>query len=132
MNGEEISISRENSITRAIEKVGPAVASINVKQEVSSIPFDPFFNFMYPKEIFPMKTSGSGVVISPDGFVLTNYHVIEKANEVTVTLSGGDEYSADIIGSDETTDLALLKLSGSIYTICDIEFISPLPKTCSL
>ena len=92
-----ISKSRETAITRAIEKVGPAVASINVEQHISSVSYDPFFGFMYPREIYPMKSSGSGVVISPDGFVMTNHHVIENADKVTVTLSGGDEYEAEII-----------------------------------
>ena len=42
-----------------------------------------------------MKSSGSGVVISPDGYVLTNTHVVEKASKITVTLSGGEEYNAE-------------------------------------
>ena len=75
---------------------------------------------MYPREIYPMKSSGSGVVISPDGFVMTNHHVIENADKVTVTLSGGDEYEAEIIGSDETSDLALIKLSGSDFPYAEL------------
>ena len=67
-----------------------------------------------------MKSSGSGVVISPDGFVMTNHHVIENADKVTVTLSGGDEYEAEIIGSDETSDLALIKLSGSDFPYAEL------------
>ena len=117
---DEISKSRETAITRAIEKVGPAVASINVEQHISSVSYDPFFGFMYPREIYPMKSSGSGVVISPDGFVMTNHHVIENADKVTVTLSGGDEYEAEIIGSDETSDLALIKLSGSDFPYVEL------------
>ena len=117
---DEISKSRETAITRAIEKVGPAVASINVEQHISSVSYDPFFGFMYPREIYPMKSSGSGVVISPDGFVMTNHHVIENADKVTVTLSGGGEYEAEIIGSDETSDLALIKLSGSDFPYAEL------------
>ena len=117
---DEISKSRETAITRAIEKVGPSVASINVEQHISSVSYDPFFGFMYPREIYPMKSSGSGVVISPDGFVMTNHHVIENADKVTVTLSGGDEYEAEIIGSDETSDLALIKLSGSDFPYAEL------------
>jgi serine protease Do len=113
--GNGITASRETAITRAIEKVGPAVASINVEQHVSSVSFDPFFGFIYPREIYPMKSSGSGVVISPDGFVMTNYHVIENADKISVTLSGGAEYEAEIVGSDITSDLALLKLDGSEF-----------------
>ena len=110
-----ISASRETAITRAIKLVGPAVASINVEQNTSSVSFDPFFGLIYPKDIYPMKNSGSGVVISPDGFLMTNYHVIENADKITATLSGGDEFDADIIGFDQTSDLALLKLDGSNF-----------------
>ena len=110
-----ISKSRETAITRAIKLVGPAVASINVEQHTPSVSFDPFFGLIYPKDIYPMKNSGSGVVISPDGFLMTNYHVVENADKITATLSGGDEFDAEIIGFDQTSDLALLKLDGSNF-----------------
>ncbi len=115
INANNVSQSRKTAITRAIEKVGPAVASINVEQHISSVSFDPFFGLMYPKDIYPMKNSGSGIVISPDGFLMTNYHVIENADKITATLSGGDEYNTEIIGFDKTSDLALLKLEGSNF-----------------
>jgi len=120
IRSDGITKSRETAITRAIEKVGSAVASINVEQHISSVSFDPFFGFMFPRDIYPMKSSGSGVVISPDGFVMTNHHVIQNADKITVTLSGGDEYEAEIIGSDETSDLALLKLSGSNFPFVEL------------
>ena len=59
--GNDISLSRETAITKAIKLVGPAVASINVEQHTTSVSFDPFFGLMYPKDIYPMKNSGSGV-----------------------------------------------------------------------
>ena len=66
----DIEISRRTAITRAIEKVGPSVACINVQQNVSAFSNqDPFFRYFFPPEIYPMKSSGSGVVISPDGYV---------------------------------------------------------------
>ena len=70
---------------------------------------------MYPKDIYPMKNSGSGVVISPDGFLMTNYHVVQNADKITATLSGGDEFDAEIVGFDKISDLALLKLEGSNF-----------------
>lgn len=121
IKADEIVVSRNNSITRAIQKVGPSVASINVEQNKSSVSFDPFFGFMFPREIVPMKTSGSGVIISPDGFLMTNYHVIENADNVTVTLSGGEEYQAEIIGFDATSDLALLKLDGEDFPYAELD-----------
>ena len=117
---DEINSQRRTVITRAIEKVGPSVASINVEQHIASISFDPFFGFIYPNEIYPMKSSGSGVVISQDGFVLTNYHVIKNANKITVTLSGGDEFLSEVIGYDETSDIALLKLNGSKFPFAEL------------
>mgnify|MGYP001299578778 FL=1 len=59
-----------------------------------------------------VKSSGSGVVISPDGYVVTNDHVVENASKIIVTLPGGNEYEAEVIGVDQLTDLALLKLDG--------------------
>lgn len=116
----EIDDSRETAITRAIESVEPAVASISVVQMqniYSPYNRDPFFEFFFPERQRERKVqgSGSGVVISPDGYVLTNFHVVENAVEVIVTLPGGDEYEAEIIGSDFITDLALLKLNGKRF-----------------
>lgn len=117
----EIEISRQNAITRAIEKASPAVASINVTQvqrfSVSPFQRDPWFEYFFPPEIRQreVKGSGSGVVISPDGYVLTNNHVIENASKIIVTLPGGEEYNADVVGVDNVTDLALLKLDGSDF-----------------
>tara|TARA_B100001250_G_scaffold1821_1_gene1622 strand:- start:149 stop:1222 length:1074 start_codon:yes stop_codon:yes gene_type:complete len=110
-----ISESRETAITRAINKVGPSIASINIEQHISSFSFDPFFGIGFPRDIIPMKSSGSGVVISPDGYVMTNQHVIAEADKITVTLTGGNEYDAELVGSDETSDLALLKLEGNNF-----------------
>ena len=113
--------SRKTAITRAIEKVGPAVACINVLQNVSAYTTsDPFFRYFFPPEIYPMKSSGSGVVISPDGYVLTNTHVVENASRISVTLSGGDEYDAEVIGVDKTSDLALLLLNGNNFPFAEM------------
>jgi len=113
--------SRQNAITVAIEKVSPAVASINVTQvqryTISPFQRDPWFEYFFPPEIRQreVKGSGSGVVISPDGYVITNDHVVENASKIIVTLKGGEEYDADIVGVDELTDLALLKLDGKNF-----------------
>ena len=117
----DIEISRRTAITRAIEKVGPSVACINVQQNVSAFSNqDPFFRYFFPPEIYPMKSSGSGVVISPDGYVLTNTHVVENASKITVTLAGGEEYDAEVIGIDKTSDLALLLLNGNNFPYADM------------
>ncbi|MFQ6606957.1 MAG: S1C family serine protease [Fidelibacterota bacterium] len=118
--------SRETAITHTIEKVGPAVASVNVIQtaEFSRSPFfnDPFFEFWFPRDIYrrSVKTFGSGVVISPDGYIITNQHVVEKAQEIKVTLPGGLEYKAEIVGSDRSSDIALLKIEGKDLPYADL------------
>ena len=123
---EDLYSSRYNAITRAIQNISPAVASVNViqlKEIARKSPFsDPFFEFFFPYDLHreKVKSSGSGVVISPDGYVLTNYHVIENAHEIIVTLPGGEEYKSEIIGKDRFTDLALLKMEGSNFPYADL------------
>ena len=119
LSADTISKSRENAITRAIEKVGPTVASINVIQDIVA-PFggDPWFNYFFPEMFYQKRkarSSGSGFVISPDGYVITNSHVVENASEVFVSLKGGKEYPAEIIGIDHISDIALLKLEGKDF-----------------
>ncbi len=61
-------------------------------------------------------SSGSGVIISRDGYIVTNYHVVEGGSEFTVTLANRQELTARVIGTDPTTDLALVKINGDNYT----------------
>ena len=121
-------------LTYAAEKSLPSVVHIlstkNSKVqtvEVQSDPFsdffsDPFGFFGNPqgnggKQKRSVRTpkqqgSGSGVIISADGYIVTNNHVVADADELTVTLNDNKEYSARIIGTDKTTDLALIKIDG--------------------
>ena len=78
-------------------------------------PFDYFFGDEFFKQYFDMppadQTSlGSGVIVSPDGYIITNYHVIENASDIMITLATQEEKSAQIIGSDPRTDIAVLKV----------------------
>ena len=119
-------------LTYAAEKALPAVVHIKYVQnskmktvEVQSDPFggffsDPFGFFgnpggggTYKKQVpTPKKeATGSGVIISSDGYIVTNNHVVAGADQLTVTLNDNSEYSAKIIGTDETTDLALIKVN---------------------
>ena len=116
---DNISTSRQNAITRAVAEISPAVVGINVTQirEYSHSLFsgDPFFRQFFPDLRYQelVKGLGSGFIISSDGYILTNQHVVENAKEIVVTLMGGKEYSAERVGEDFTTDLALLKIQGS-------------------
>ena len=104
---KSIDNSRQNAITNSIKEVGPAVVGINVK----GIEFQSPFRFM-PFRPIEVESNGSGVVISPDGYIITNYHVVENASKIIVTITGGKQYDAEFVGWDELTDLAVLKLDG--------------------
>ena len=112
-----INSDRESAITNAVKKVSPAVVGINVlkaQKEKLSTPFDndPFFlNFFPPQyrdRIVPGM--GSGFIYTPDGYVITNHHVIKDAQRIIVNTTEGNEYNAEIIGSDERSDIAVLKI----------------------
>jgi len=74
--------------------------------------FDRFFGDI-PQREFKQKSLGSGFIISPDGYVFTNNHVVEQADKILVKLSSGREYEAKIIGKDAKTDIALIKIKPS-------------------
>jgi serine protease Do len=114
----DVSASRQNAVTRAIKKVVPAVVGINVvsiKEYTYSNPFfnDEFFSQFFPRQKYydKVKGLGSGFIISEDGYILTNEHVVEGAVEIIVTLTDGSKYPAQIVGLDRTTDVALLKIN---------------------
>ena len=101
------------SFRLSAQKAAPAVVSINVQQKVrpKSRRADPWFRFFEePEEDSPSGGMGSGVIVSPEGYVLTNHHVIEGAEAIEVTLNDGRSTMAKVIGTDPETDLALLKI----------------------
>ena len=76
-------------------------------------PFEEFFNRFFgelPQREFKRKGLGSGFILSEDGYIITNNHVVEKADDIKVILEDGESYKANIIGKDPKTDLALLKI----------------------
>jgi serine protease Do len=78
--------------------------------------FDRFFQHRTPQRGFEQRGLGTGVIVSEDGYILTNNHVIEGADEVTITLSDDRAYKAEVIGTDDKTDLAVLKIDVSELT----------------
>lgn len=118
---DQVSNSRRTAITRAVERVSDAVCGINVTQmrqaRRSNHYDDPFLRFFFPERIprQAIKSLGSGFLISSDGFILTNEHVINNASEIVVVLSDGSTHNAEIVGSDYITDIALIKIEGNNY-----------------
>ncbi len=111
-----------------VKKVVPAVVNISssrvVKNEVTGMQgfdMDPFLRQFFgnnmpfnniPKERRE-KALGSGVIVSPEGYILTNNHVIDKATDITVTLHDKREFKARVVGTDPRADIAVLKINGS-------------------
>lgn len=121
-----------------VETYGPAVVNISAKHVVKQVsrrvqqpqlpmdPSDPFYQFF--KHFYgqvpgmggdaqpddqPSASLGSGFIVSPDGYILTNAHVIDGANVVTVKLTDKREYKAKVVGSDKQSDVAVLKIDAS-------------------
>ncbi len=97
----------------AAQKAAPAVVSISTQQKARAISkrVDPWFRFFDdPEDDAPRGGMGSGVIVSPEGYILTNHHVIEGAQAIEVTLNDGRSTFAKVMGTDPETDLALLKI----------------------
>lgn len=92
------------AVVSASEKVIPAVVNINVRQLLNDRPA------VHPRMSQQMIGSGSGFIFTPDGFILTNSHVVHKAGQIEVTLSDGRRFFADMIGDDPDTDLAVIRI----------------------
>ena len=117
-------------LTYAAENAVKGVVNIEVTKEVKSSRnsrfgggggFDPFFEFFgipqgsfeQPQQPQQQRGGGSGVIISPDGYIVTNNHVVEDASEVKVTLNDNRTFTAKVIGTDPTTDVALVKIDAT-------------------
>jgi len=119
----DITKSRENAITETVKNISPAVVGINVTEiQQYSSPFgnlfnDPFWNQFFGNQGFSQKVKelGSGFIISPDGYIVTNDHVAGNASEITITLTNGKDYKAKLIGTDHSTDICLLKIDGNNF-----------------
>jgi len=116
---DEITSSRENIITKTVQKVSPAIVGINVIEiRQYRDPFSSFFDDPFFKQFFGNRGNssqkvqglGSGYIISPDGYIVTNDHVAGNATEITITMTDGSHREAKIIGSDPVSDICLLKI----------------------
>lgn len=122
---DDVTDSRNTAIVQAAKKVGPAVVTIKtswaVKRQKGISPYhnDPFDDFfrdffgeMPQQKEFKQQGLGSGVIISEDGYILTNEHVIHDADNIKIKLADGTEYNGKLEASDKDSDIALVKING--------------------
>jgi S1-C subfamily serine protease len=100
---EEALDAYSRAVTSVVDKVGPAVASVSVKTRRRS-----------------REGGGSGVLFTPDGYLLTNAHVVHGAREVSVALPDGATYDAHVVGEDPPTDLAVVHIDGTHLPLAEL------------
>jgi serine protease Do len=116
------------SFAGLVKRLKPAVVNISTTSVVSNTsgngfvfrspfgendPFGEFFNKFFqqlPNQQFTQRGLGSGFIVSEDGYVVTNNHVIDRARDIEVILEGGEKYKAEVVGKDPKTDIAVLKI----------------------
>ncbi|SMG18272.1 DegQ family serine endoprotease [Dethiosulfovibrio salsuginis] len=119
-----------NPVADLFEKAAPAVVNIDteamVRRNLSPFGNDPFFReffgdrFKEFSQMVPMRGRGSGFIVSDDGKILTNNHVISDADKITVTLSDGRTFEASVVGKDPTFDLAVLKIEAKDLPVLEL------------
>jgi serine protease Do len=107
-------VQLSDAFAAVAEQVSPSVVTIQVEgragaQDPSQLPF-PFFGREVPQRPELQRGSGSGVVLRADGAILTNNHVVQNAERITVVLQNGRSYRAKVVGTDPATDLAVLRI----------------------
>jgi serine protease Do len=122
---------RRTAIVAATEKVAPTVVSINViehrtvRRSMAPPGFEMWERF-YPGLFSSreyrqdVQSFGSGFIVSADGYVVTNFHVVEDADEIVVTLSDGRQFEASVLETVPGYDLALLKIEGDDFPVCSL------------
>ncbi|MBI3592282.1 MAG: DegQ family serine endoprotease [Nitrospirae bacterium] len=108
------------AFSEIVRAVSPAVVNISSVKTLKRqpTPFDEFFDFLYPfpdgrSKKWKEQSLGSGVIVSPDGYIVTNNHVVEQSDEIKVILFDKRSFRAKIIGADPKTDIAIIKISAS-------------------
>jgi len=102
--------AERTDFTNAVEKTIDAVVHVK-NTSTSSTNMPSFYRYFYNEDELPERIgTGSGVIVSPDGYIITNNHVIENNNEIEITTNNNKTYKAKVIGTDPNTDIAVLKI----------------------
>jgi len=119
--GKDVVHQLNNAFAKVFETVSPSVVIIEVskKSDTETSAFEDLFFQGPPDEnnprrpqpnLQPIQSEGSGFIVRPDGYILTNFHVVDSADKIDVKLKDGREFSAKIVGTDEKTDVAVIKI----------------------
>ena len=119
--GKDVVHALNNAFAKVFETVAPSVVIIEVskKGDNETSAFEDLFFQGPPDEnnprrnqrnLQPIQSEGSGFIVRPDGYILTNFHVVEAADKIGVKLKDGREFSAKTVGTDEKTDIAVIKI----------------------
>jgi serine protease Do len=125
---------QSNAFVSIAEHVTPAVVSIQTERDPRAASGSPrqrggrtvppgledFFEQFDPRRQDPVESSGSGFLVSKDGYILTNNHVVADADRVTVTLTDRRIFKAKVVGRDPTTDVAVIKIDGGEFPVVEI------------
>jgi serine protease Do len=122
-----IDASRRTAIVSAAERAGPGVVSITTVRTrvMSPAPlhdefFEPFFRELFPARRYEVPGLGSGFIIDPQGYVVSNDHVVRNAESIRITLPDGRELDGTVIGSDPSYDIAVIKVEGKDLPAIDL------------
>ena len=110
----------QSAIADAVERIGPAV--VNIHTEAEREVRNPFENFSFgvPRSTQVLKGAGSGVIISKDGYILTNNHVVAGVRDINVRLTDGRSFKARVIDRDPLTDLAVVKVNANNLPVAEL------------
>src|SRR6266566_2607009 len=124
--GKDVVHALNNAFAKVFENVAPSVVIIEVTKKndgSEGLNFDDLFfqgqppddnsQRRTPRNLQPMQSEGSGFVVRPDGYIFTNFHVVEGADRVQVKLKDGREFPAKVVGTDEKTDIAVIKIDAA-------------------
>src|SRR5690349_14152571 len=119
--GKDVVHQLNNAFAKVFEIVAPSVVIIEVskKADIETSAFEDLFfqgppdqnnSRRGPRSSQPIQSEGSGFIVRPDGYILTNFHVVEAADKIEVKLKDGREFTAKVVGTDEKTDIAVIKI----------------------
>ncbi|HVO34521.1 MAG TPA: trypsin-like peptidase domain-containing protein [Gemmatimonadales bacterium] len=118
---ERVGAERHSTISVSAARVAPSVVSVNVVGRERAVPNDFFSQFMYPGGyVQRVEGLGSGFIVSGDGLIITNQHVVAGADSIVVTLRDGRDFQARLLGEDARTDIAVVKIAGSRFPVAPI------------